>query len=152
MYDDEHKRRMIQAAEKGWLRAYILYINEKPAAFWILTRYKKKCLSNFLGFDAQYAKYSPGMVLFARLMEDLCRETDLEKIDFGSGDAVYKKRFGDNGWLEADIMIFSPTFYGLKLNLMRTIVIGFSLILEILVARLGLLNRVKKIWRNRLKK
>lgn len=144
IYDDEHKGRMIQASEHGWLRAYILYINGKPCAYWILTRYKKTCLSNFLGFDAKYAKYSPGLVLFAKIMEDLCQDPTLEKIDFGSGDAIYKKRFGDYVWQEADVMIYPPTYSGLKLNLMRTLILGFSQNLEMALARFGLLNRIKK--------
>jgi hypothetical protein len=150
--DDEHKRRLTQAAERGWLRAYIQYVEDKPCAFWVFTLYKKMCLSNFLSYDTDYSRYSPGMVLFARIMEEFCEDPMVEKVDFGTGDSIYKERFGDNHWQETDVMFFAPTFSGIRLNLSRTIILGFSQSLENVVTRLGLLDKIKKIWRGQLRK
>jgi len=152
VFDDEHKRRLTQAAGRGWLRAYMQYVDDKPCAFWVFTLYKKTCLSNFLSYDTDYSRYSPGMVLFAKIMEEFCKDPKVDKVDFGSGDSIYKERFGDNHWQEANVMIFPPTFSGIRLNLIRTIILGFSQSLEYVVTRFGLLEKIKKIWRGKLRK
>src|SRR5258708_3124929 len=60
---------------KGWLRAFVLYIEDKPCAFWVGTMYQNVFCSDFMGYDPAYAKHSPGMYLILKALEDFCAAT-----------------------------------------------------------------------------
>ena len=74
----------------------------------------------------------------------------VEAIDFGLGDALYKRRFGDEHWEEGNVLIFSPTFRGVKLNLTRTLLEGAALRARRLISRLGLEQRLKTLWKRKI--
>src|SRR5262249_58516112 len=46
------------------------------------------------GYDPEYAPYSPGIVLFLRLLEDLTAHDPPQICDFGLGHSDYKQFFG----------------------------------------------------------
>src|SRR5271157_3511930 len=48
----ELRQRILLEAERGWLRARILYIAGTPAAFWIGNLYGDTFHSNYMGYDA----------------------------------------------------------------------------------------------------
>jgi hypothetical protein len=150
IHDAEHERQMFLAAKRGWLRGYILYVKDQPCAFWILTAYKRKYLSDYTGFDAELSKYSPGMILFSKIIEELCQDPDLVEIDFGSGDGLYKQWFGDHSDLEGHVNIYPPTLNGVRFNLLRTAILGTSTYCESVLVRLNLRDKIKKVWRMRL--
>jgi hypothetical protein len=132
-------------AKKGWLRAYVLYVGDKPCAFWIGTLYEGTFYSNFMGYDPSYEKYSPGTFLLMRVMENLCIDK-VGSIDFGHGDASYKERFGNCDWQEGPIHIFAPTLMGLRLRILRMTAI-FDQFMKRTLERTKLLPKIKKIWR-----
>jgi hypothetical protein len=146
-FDDEHFERLNLAAKKGWLRAYILYVDEKPCAFWIGTLYKDVFHSDFIGYDATFQKYSPGMIIFLKMVEDLS-EAGVTNIDFGLGDAGYKKRFADKYWEESNAYIFASTFSGLKINFIRTLVNSINYMSYRILRNDQLLEKIKKKWRD----
>jgi hypothetical protein len=47
-------------AEGGHLRVYTLYLCGKPCAFWIGAVYQRTFISDFLGYDPEFSRYSPG--------------------------------------------------------------------------------------------
>jgi hypothetical protein len=146
-YDEEHFERLSLAAKRGWLRAYLLYVDDKPCAFWIGTLYKDVFHSDFIGYDASFQRYSPGMIIFLKIVEDL-GETGVNLFDFGLGDAGYKKRFADTFWEEANGYIYAPTFRGMKINLIRTLVNMANIISRKVLSSEQMLQKVKKKWRD----
>jgi hypothetical protein len=145
----EMRRRLSLSADHGWLRAYLLYVNEKPCAFWIGTLYGKTFHLDFTGYDAAYKQYEPGTILFIRMIEDLSSNC-IEEIDFGFGEASYKKRFGDHHWNESSVYIYAPTIKGVMINMIRTMnLIPYKYILR-LADRIKILQKVKRLWRNKL--
>jgi hypothetical protein len=97
-------------AAKGWLAGYILYLDEKPSAFWIGSLRNGVFLSNYLAFDPACRHYSPGMYLMLKVMESLSSEEShlrADRIDFGIGDAVYKRRLSNYHREEALLHIFA---------------------------------------------
>src|SRR6266404_9117806 len=82
----EHMRKRLHLAGcKGWLRAYILYVENRPCAFSLGTLYGDTFYWDFTGYDPQYDRYSPGVFLFMRMLEDLCPQS-VKLVDFGFGE------------------------------------------------------------------
>ncbi len=147
--DRLHQQRMRLAAKRCWLRAYLLYVNNQPSAFWIGTAYKGVFYLDFTGYDPMLKKYEPGTLLFMKMIEDCCRD-NIQEVDFGFGDAFYKSRFGDHKWNEASVFIFAPTAKGLKLNTLRTAVTAASHLTQGLASRFNVVDKMKKRWRQKL--
>ncbi|MFZ0300335.1 MAG: GNAT family N-acetyltransferase [Candidatus Sulfotelmatobacter sp.] len=147
----EMRQRFHLEAERGWLRSYILYVAGKPCAFWVGTLYKDTFHSGFMGYDSTYQRYSPGSVLQIKVVEDLCRN-GIKELDFGLGDAMYKRRFGNCSWQEASAYMFAPSLTATAINFVRTPTIFADRILRRVLSRTKLLEKVKKGWRTRVRK
>jgi hypothetical protein len=146
----EMRDRLRQQAEKGWLRAYILYIKNRPAAFWIGTLYKGTFHSDLLGYDPYHARYSPGMFLIMSVIENFCKspENSVSAIDFGLGDAQYKQVLGDRKWDEASVYLFAATLLGAGVNLMRVPIVLLDGVAKHVMRRTTVLCNIKRSWRN----
>ncbi|HVB57956.1 MAG TPA: GNAT family N-acetyltransferase [Candidatus Acidoferrales bacterium] len=148
--NSENRARLQLEAEKGWLRAYILYVANKPCAFWLGTLYKGTFHSDFMGYDPAFAKYSPGTYLVANVIDELCQAKGPDKLvqlDFGLGDAQYKQVLGTNSWYESGPYIFAPSAKGLILNLVWTSSGLLDRSARRVLAATNLLPRIKKLWR-----
>lgn len=145
------RQRFILYADKGHLRAYLLYVEGMPCAFWIGTLYKNILYLNFTGYNAEYKRYEPGTILFIKMIQDVINEGASE-IDFGFGDAFYKQRFGNQQWDESSTYIYAPTIKGILTNLTRSATIIPYLYIRNIAARKNILQKIKTIWRNKLRK
>jgi hypothetical protein len=143
----EMRERMRLEAEKGWLRAYVLYLAHQPAAFWIGSLYDGKFFGSFIGYDDRWGQYSPGTFLMTKILEEFCSE-EIEEVDYGLGDADYKRYFGNCSWDETKIKIFAPTIKGAMLNAIRIPSIFVDRVLKKALERAQLLDRIKRLWRN----
>jgi hypothetical protein len=143
------RQRLAMSADHGWLRAYLLYVDDKPRAYWIGTLYGNVFHLDFTGYDSAFKRYEPGTILFMKMLEDLTNGKVAE-IDFGFGDAFYKQRFGDQQWVESSVYIFAPTLKGILLNAVRSInLIPYFYLLR-LAARTNVLQKIKRLWRDKL--
>jgi CelD/BcsL family acetyltransferase involved in cellulose biosynthesis len=103
--DDERTRQSLSdLAGRGLLRSYLLISGSDPTAFLIGYQYRGVFNSGELGYDQRYSDYSPGTVLWYLLLEDLHGDPSMTLLNFGMGDAAYKRRFGndqssDASWL-----------------------------------------------------
>jgi hypothetical protein len=149
--DAEYARRLALEAGKTWLRAYVLYLGNRPCAFWLGTLYKGVFHSGFTGYDPEYRKYELGTLVFMKMVEQLCAE-ETEAIDYGLGDAYYKQRFGDQSWQEASVRIFAPTLRNVLLNMAQTGIETPALWLKSFLSRTNLQQLIKTLWRRRLLK
>jgi len=140
--------RLDYEARIGWLRAYVLYLNKQPAAFWIGSFRNRTFLSDYLAFDPTYAQYGPGLYLMVKVMEELHDDTPsaAKCIDFGIGDAIYKERLSNRNWLESPVYIFAPNAKGMGVNILRSAVGALSG----LAKRTSLPGAIKRRWRRHL--
>lgn len=113
------RKQMIAAAEGGWLRIYILSIDEKPVAFWVGTLYNGCLEADYAGYDPAWKRFSPGIVLFLYIIEDL-HDQDVRTADLGWGDTQFNQCFGTTRHVEAQVRIYAPTLRGIKLNMLHT--------------------------------
>lgn len=149
--NSENRARLELEAKKGWLRAYLIYIDETPCAFWIGSLYNGVFHLSFTGYDPHYRKYELGTVLLMKMIGNLCQDR-IRTIDFGFGEAFYKQRFGKKVWDESSLYIFAPTPKGLVLKAKRAAVVGVSQVSKRLVKKAGLEQRIKSLWRKKLLK
>jgi len=145
--DAETRNRLLFLAEKGWLRAFVLYVKDEPCAFNVGTVYHQQFIGNFASFDRDFDKYTPGTILLLHVIELLIKE-NVQSLDFGFGDAFYKSRFGDDSWEESVVYFFSPTFKGMILSILRNSTIILS---RLMIKVLGnFAYKIKKYWRKKL--
>ncbi len=136
------------AARQGWLRMSALYIDGQAGAFQVGLRYRKKYILEQIGFDPKWDKLDLGTVLFLKVLEDICADPDTESIDFGFGDADYKRSYGTEQWEEASVYIFAPRLYPIFINILRTSATGLNIGLEYIVNKTGFAGWIKRRWRN----
>jgi Acetyltransferase (GNAT) domain len=138
--------------ERGWLRAYLLYRGEEPIAFWLCSTYRGTLLIRTTGFDAAYAEHRPGIYLLLRAIEDAIADPALEVVDFGQGDAAYKLQLSSESHLERELVVFAPSLRGLRINAVRTPILGGALLARRVLDAGGLTDRVRTGWRGRLRR
>lgn len=151
----EMRSRMKLLAGKGWLQSHVLYIGDQPAAFWVGTLFRGVVHSNFMGYDTAFSKYSVGMFLLLQTIKEYCDERsegNIVEIDFGLGDAQYKEVLADRVSQECSINMFAPTPKGLWLNLLVTPPALANKWAKKLLAKTGMLQKVKKGWRRSVSK
>jgi CelD/BcsL family acetyltransferase involved in cellulose biosynthesis len=116
----EWRRTIALALERGWFRAYVLYIDGRPRAFWFGYLYAGTFFIQSPGYDPAFKEYSLGVCLLMDVIDDLCRDDGAKILDYGFGEAEYKQRFGTTSWPEADVLIFAPRITPLAVNLSTT--------------------------------
>jgi len=91
----EHFFRAMTAAmaDVGWLRLYLLDIDDAPVAAMYTFAADGRLLVYNSGFDPAFARISIGMVLTAMVIEDAAN-SGLMLCDFLRGNEAYKYRFG----------------------------------------------------------
>jgi hypothetical protein len=137
------------AADKKWLRAYVLYLNKQPCAFLTGLSYRNVYFIETLGFDMAYQFYSPGTYLFLQIIKELCADANISCIDMGLGDAEYKRRYCDQKWNDAAVYIYAPSINGLRINLARSFVALIDQNAKAVLNNIKMLSWVKKRWRRR---
>jgi hypothetical protein len=134
-------------ARQGWLRAFVLRLGGVPRAFWIGSILNGVFLSEYMAFDPSHGAHSPGMYLVMETIESFCDAPSgkaCEHIDFGTGDAGWKKRLGNQSFEEADIWLFAPTIRGVFANLLRAVATGLNDSAKRLLAEWNLAESIKK--------
>jgi CelD/BcsL family acetyltransferase involved in cellulose biosynthesis len=150
--NEEMRQRLALAALENWLCAYVLYIDGAPRAFWIGTIYHGTFHSDYMGYDAGFGKYSPGMFLVMKGLEELAEhapEYGVKQIDFGTGDAQYKEVLGTALWQDASAYIFSPGLRGSSLRILWTSTQILDRTARWVLDAGGRIPRIKKLWRTR---
>lgn len=142
--------RMIGFAQRGWLRAYVLYVDNTPCAYQLGFLYRNRYYVSGKGYDPSFRRYRAGTFLFLNMLEEFCKDKKINEWDFGIGDAEYKEHYGNEYWLESSVLIFAPTIRGFTLNAIRTLTNLTSIYGGKLIARLGTYNLIRSKWRHRL--
>jgi hypothetical protein len=142
----EMRRRLAVCAKNHWMRGYILYAGGQAITFWLGTHFNNTFLLDYTGYSAAYAKFSPGLVLFVKMIENLYSVGAINSIDFGEGDASYKQRFGDTSSPESDIIFYAAVPAMIAYSLVHTALTIMRKILETIIPK-NLLLLIKKKWR-----
>jgi len=134
------------ALQRGWLRAYVLYVRSAPCAFWEGLMYHQSFFTGSTGYDPAFEDYRPGMFLLMHMIEQFCCE-GVSRIDFGLGDANYKRLYSNENWKDASLFIYAPTLKGLALFLPKRLLALADHVAKEGIEKVRLLQRVKTLWR-----
>jgi hypothetical protein len=93
--DEASQRSFEDLAARGLLRSYLLQGGDMAYAF--VVGYQHEGVFHYVevAFDEAYADHSPGKVLLTLMLEDLHKHDSPKVVNFGVGDASYKRRFGN---------------------------------------------------------
>lgn len=108
--DDQQRQWWEQIAALGAMRSYILEHDGAPVAFELSTQWNGLFLGEETGFDQDYARYSPGTVMFLRMIEDLLEQDTPRLLDFTWGDAEYKETFSNERTLSGRVLLVRRAF------------------------------------------
>jgi CelD/BcsL family acetyltransferase involved in cellulose biosynthesis len=151
--DVETKRRILLAAQKSQLIAYLIYIDNEPCAFWIGIIYGHILHLDFTGYDPSFKRYQVGTIGFAKMIDHVrSNYRYVTQIDFGFGSSTFKEHFGTESHNEVSLYAFAPTLRNFYVNAARSIVIGSGKSLISVLKKMRLEGMVKKRWRARLQK
>lgn len=144
------RARWSAGAAAGALDVRLLWLGEQPVAFTSGFVYDGTLWLEHLGYDPAFRRFRPGLQLLLRLIEELAGRGDVHTIDFGSGDADYKRRLCDDSSGTVSFYVFAPTLRGLWLNSLRGTATGLARIGRTSLERAGLLPWLKGRWRRAL--
>lgn len=117
----EARRSLERLAQLGAFRSYILEQRGRPIAFALCRQWNGKFDYQEIGYDVEFAEYSPGTILLYRLLEDLIAHDSPRLFDFDSGDAEYKRMFGNRQTMSGPIMLTRRAWkYALIFGLSRS--------------------------------
>jgi CelD/BcsL family acetyltransferase involved in cellulose biosynthesis len=148
VHDTEREARLAAAARAGRLRAFDLEVDGVPRAFWITERSGDTLYVDSTAFDREFGRFEPGTVVLLELLADAIRE-QVRVIDYGFGDALYKRRFDAASTLESDVYLFAPGVRGLCLGAARGAVASLHRMADAVVTRLGLKDRLRRSMRDK---
>ncbi len=136
--------------EHGWYRGYVLYIDGEPRAFQHGELYRGRFRLGRPGYDPELAHLRLGTYLLLRLLEDLVDTPGATFVDYGIGDADYKRRFGTHSWREGNVIVYAPTFRAARVNLVRTSLLAGVRVTKRILGKGAVYQRLKRGWRRRL--
>ena len=136
------------AAKKGWLRTYILSINDQPCAFWTGLIYNRIFFAEATGYVPEFKDYHIGTMLFIKLVEDLCKDSEVDHIDFSFGEGQHKQWGESRSWSEASIHIFASRLVPILTNLIFSSTTAMSAFVEYATKKFEIFNLVQKYRRN----
>jgi CelD/BcsL family acetyltransferase involved in cellulose biosynthesis len=96
-------------ARLGALRSYVLHHDDRPAAFVYGWQWNGRFEYEEIGYASELADNAPGRVLLYRVLEDLVADDTPEVLDFGCGDAEYKRVFGTHESASGPLVVASDT-------------------------------------------
>ncbi|MFM7142986.1 MAG: GNAT family N-acetyltransferase [Alphaproteobacteria bacterium] len=96
-------------ARRGLLRSYLLVAQGSPCAFVVGYQYGDVYHYAEIGYDRALARFSPGTVLLTLLLEDLWQHRTPRLVNFGIGEAGYKREFGNRESRDASVFLLRDT-------------------------------------------
>lgn len=145
-----HRKRTRVAMERGWFRGYILYLDGVPCAFHHGELYRGRFRHGRPGYDPALGHLRVGTYLLLDVFDDLIQHPDARIVDYGIGDADYKRRFGTRSWREGNVVVYAPTFRAATINLIRTSLLAAVRLTKRIVGKGEVYRRIRRDWRRRL--
>jgi len=104
------QKRLLFAAEHGWMRCYLLFCGERACAFVVGYQYGGTFLLDEIGHDPELSKYSVGTVIQILSVEDLFNYNRASIFDL-QDYAWYKDTLSNHSYLQGRIFLFRRGLY-----------------------------------------
>lgn len=130
------------------LRAFLLRIDGRALAYLYLPLEGDTVVYAFLGYDPDYAQYSPGTVLQLDALERLFAERRYRYFDFTEGEGAHKAMFGTDMVEACSFFLLNP---GIRNRLLLRSLDGFDRCIAAarhLASKSGLLTAARRMLRS----
>lgn len=107
---------MRSLARADRVRAWLLFIGDRPTAYLYAPAEGKNLVYAHLGYDPDFADWSPGTVLQLHAMRELMEEGRFFLFDFTEGDGQHKRLFATDSIPCTDFLLLRPTVSNLALG------------------------------------
>lgn len=107
--DEAEFDQMAALAIQGLLRCYLLRIDGMPAAFAVGNQHAGCFRYEETAFAPQFRHLSPGRTMFLQIIADLFQFNPPKCLDFGLGDAEYKRQFANRTTRSGTLWLVPPT-------------------------------------------
>jgi CelD/BcsL family acetyltransferase involved in cellulose biosynthesis len=134
-------------AREDAFRGYILTVKGEPISYVCLPIDDGVVDYQYLGYDPDYAEWSPGTVLLYLALERLFAEARFRYFNMSYGEGQMKKVFGRATFLQADVYFFRRTLWNAFLVHGHAAMDRLSTKMGVLLERLGLRRRMRKLLR-----
>lgn len=149
--DEETMESLRIIANQGGLRGCVLYLDDQPSAFFVGRQYKHKLHGTYMGFDPQFSKYSPGVIILMHGIQDCFDPANrATHMDLGWGDRQYKRMICNRTRQDGFLHVYAPTWKGLRLNLLRSTTSLIDTLARRALERSHWLQVIRKKWLARL--
>lgn len=128
----------------GWSRAFILHVNDHPAAFLHGLVYKGVFYAEKMGYDPAYRSLSLGTYLMMKVIEELCADPSINSMEFGVGNPEDKMRYCDSAFQVADMLLFGPGMRWWPLVLLRLMAQGSHQLGKQLSRKMGFYHSLRR--------
>lgn len=108
-----------KAAERGWLRCYVLFAGDKPLSFLLGFQYGDVYEGAETGYDQSWNEFSPGYLLILESMKDLYKHDRPELIDWGFGEGAHKQRVSTAECPAYSLYLLRPSVWLALIELQR---------------------------------
>lgn len=96
-------------ATGGTARGFILYHGDRPVAYLYTPVRNGRAVYKFLGYDTDYAAWSPGLVLQHLALSSMFGDPEISMLDFTEGEGQHKSVFATGQAFCADLYYFRRT-------------------------------------------
>lgn len=138
---------MVRAAAADAVRAWLLYIGDRPVAYLYCPIVGGTVRYDHVGHDPDVAELSPGSVLQLEAMRDLFADGRHRRFDFTEGEGQHKRQFATGGIACVDVLLLRPTIANRATVLALAGFDGAMALAKRLVARFGLQSIARRIRR-----
>jgi CelD/BcsL family acetyltransferase involved in cellulose biosynthesis len=146
---DDFRRQMRELAAAGEAAGYVLIHGQRPVAYIYCRARGRVLMLDFVGYDPDYAQWSPGAVLQYCMIEQLFAEGRFDMLDFGQGEAHYKRFYSTHSVRCADIYYLRRTWRNWLLVGLHRAIDCFGTAVGRRLQKAGLKDRIKKFLRGR---
>ena len=143
--NDLWRAQLTLAAQAGELRAHFLVGSAQPIAFVLGWNVHNSYHVVAMAYLPEYARYSPGKHLLLHAIERACVD-GMEWVDYGFGDAEYKRVYGTDSWQESTVHIYGRSLRAGAAHVLDITAIRVEQWLRT-IAGSSAAARIKKKWR-----
>jgi len=147
--NDFWKEMLSAFARLGYFKGYLLMNNEKPIAYILGVQYKNIFYQYATAYNDEYKRYSLGEYLRLKVLEQLDNQ-EIYYVDYGYGDAAYKRMFGTDSLKEATFRIYGFSFNARLSKFLDKLTTALSENILSILEKAGIVDKIKKLWRRRL--
>ena len=145
--DGEFVAGMLAQAAAGTVRAWLLFVEERPVAYLYCPVQAGTVIYEYVGHDPACNDLSPGTVLQLEAMRDLFAEGSFRRFDFTEGEGQHKRSMATGGIECVDLLLLRPTMAN---RVVVAALAGFDRAVELAkagVTGIGLQDWAKKVRR-----